>query len=532
MDSGLGKCDAFVTVQYGGMKIYHTDVKKKTFEPVWDERLLVPVSVPQSGPSTSDQIKIGIWDDDLASKEAVGCHTMSMGDIDSFWLEPCWIHIYGAPRELSTMDVMASKAKGAASFGLAENGLAGYLKRMNYGLEEGSAYRGRVLLSFHVDRTAMEPEAKHKGEVKIERIPPPLTIKYICLVLVLEGNGLPEHAGGMLSSSKARVEISVGKQIAKTTNKELRTGRGIWYELLLMEFSYPPDWTQVPDMFVNLLIGNERVSYQRLPMSGHHISNQLHDATGSLPDTGVSGGNCTGQGATWVDLKRDMTHNNGQGTPEFPGSLLMHLTCEPQLEDGEEMQTRMTKEFLEVIERQKKDDCDDVAQHSDSDEEDGKKEATALTPAEKKVLTERVAALREETTDLQRQLEVASKRGQSTVLVMLKTARELKDKETFGKQDPYAVVALGTEEVGGSGGEDTLYRQPVRQMYRTPTYCDAGTEVDFQEPPITFQYDKTITHLYIAVWDEEDKESSKKNAKGTRVFLRSAACVPPLTHHH
>lgn len=60
---------------------------------------------------------------------------------------------------------------------------------------------------------------------------------------------------------------------------------------------------QVPDMFVNLKIGDTRVSYRRFAMRDREIHHSMEKM-----DTGdaATGGEIAGQGSKWVDLKRDM----------------------------------------------------------------------------------------------------------------------------------------------------------------------------------------------------------------------------------
>ena len=60
---------------------------------MWREQLVVPVMIPQSGPGTSDQIRIGVWDDDLTSKEPIGFCDVRMSLAVEQWTVPAWIHV-------------------------------------------------------------------------------------------------------------------------------------------------------------------------------------------------------------------------------------------------------------------------------------------------------------------------------------------------------------------------------------------------------------------------------------------------------
>ena len=110
-------------------------------------------------------------------------------------------------------------------------------------------------------------------------------------------------------------------------------GRGRWYEELEMEMHYPNDWTQVPDLFVELEVAGERASYRRFALTDDGV---FH-GPGALDDLAYGGRDSRdhmGDGSQWWSLQRDIF---GKCTAhEFPGSLLLCMAIEPQ----DEMQSR------------------------------------------------------------------------------------------------------------------------------------------------------------------------------------------------
>lgn len=83
---------------------------------------------------------------------------------------------------------------------------------MNHGLEEGSAFRGRLLLGIvsvanggggggraagvgRPPRPSSNSKASRGGGVVIEAQAPPVEIEWVLRVMVLQGNGLPGSAG-------------------------------------------------------------------------------------------------------------------------------------------------------------------------------------------------------------------------------------------------------------------------------------------------------------------------------------------------
>eukprot|EP01051_Picozoa_sp_SAG22_P002057 SAG22_NODE_87_length_21437_cov_14.162480_14_plen_930_part_00 len=552
MDAGFqGSCDPFITVQVGGQRLYRTKIITSNRNPVWNEQLVVPVMVPQAGPGTSDQVRIGVWDDDLTSKEPIGFCDVRMSMVERCWEKPAWVHIYGAPKELS---VSASISK-SISFGLAEDQREKHLANMNYGLEEGTAYRGSVLLSLKVDRNADDVVAAHKGMISIDRVPDESVpkITYKCCVMVLQGNALPGNvglSGKMLGDSKVSVEVCIGDQVSKskdsqssirgataeTSKKECIKGQALWYEVIQMDVEYPPDFSQVPDIFINLKVGDKRVSYRRFNMCHRSAELQIHHSMDKMDAGDMSaGGSYPGKGCRWINMKRDMTAPT-QYDKCFPGSLLINIVCEPQLPPGMVLRD-LHQRPVNVGGQQQRvdttdsddDEGDDYLSDSDGGESEGRDRqlgrdrTVSLSPLEIDELRANAEKINDEKDLLIKELAAATKRGERTLLVHLSTIMKLKDKELFGKMDPYVVVILGTAEVKDPTKDPYPYKlNGARQACRSKCVEQGGTDITLNDS-IKLVWDPSLTHLVLQVWSQEDSRAMKAAAQSRQENMQNPA---------
>eukprot|EP01052_Picozoa_sp_SAG31_P052002 SAG31_NODE_12622_length_929_cov_0.774699_1_plen_291_part_10 len=264
-------------------------------------------------------------------QEPIAFCTVRMSLVEKFWTAPAWIHLYGAPKEISTAAMIGN----ALSFGLAETQAERHLEDMNLGREEGTAYRGSLLVSFGVKRNADEVEPAHNGANLIENIPEDAikTIEYTLAIQVLQGNALPEKSG-----AKMTVEVCAGHYRGETSKQVVTEGQAIWYEAIIMKMQYPADWTQVPDLFINLKKGDTRISYGRYNMR----DGLVHKSLAKMDNGPADGGEIAGQGARWIDLKRNLTTHASDSA--FPGSLLVNVVCQPDPESLENFFTRPVDE--------------------------------------------------------------------------------------------------------------------------------------------------------------------------------------------
>ena len=279
--SGQG-CDPYITVDVAGCSDARTAVQESTITPEWNETLCVPILMPKTGPPTSDRVRIGVWDQDgllkngLVDDDRIGSATIHLDEIDQVWKNPCWVCIYGAPHHVTTGGDQHREQRGL--FGGLRDWLQGDEKNiaraMDAGLTPGSAYRGRMLISAELDTDAPEPKLICNGHgalpPSINAEPPP-NVKYCLRAFVLEGNGMPvgDKAGSWLfGSSGTGIEISMGENRVQTKLVATQEGRSCWYqELELANLEFPDDVTQLPDVFVNLVSGDDgqdRLSYYRI----------------------------------------------------------------------------------------------------------------------------------------------------------------------------------------------------------------------------------------------------------------------------
>ncbi len=76
----IGKTDAYVQVLYGGLEA-KTEIKKLTYEPVWNEELKIPVSLPTVNEKVT--VRLYDWNSGLQADELMGTITFNIKDIMS-----------------------------------------------------------------------------------------------------------------------------------------------------------------------------------------------------------------------------------------------------------------------------------------------------------------------------------------------------------------------------------------------------------------------------------------------------------------
>ena len=266
-------CDPFLSVAVAGNDSAKTAVRTGTTAPEWNETVVVPIMLPKHGPPTSDRVRLGVWDHDVAAQDdRIGAATIRLGEVArGEWQDPCWINLYGAPRAVSSAGD-ARESKGRGFFGglrdLVGGDAGNVAKAMDSGATEGSAYRGRVLLSASITEHVAEPKLLCNGAVEL---PPGPTSKYefqnterFCLRLfVLEGNGLPAARSGFslpgFGKGGTHVAVSMGMDEDATEAQPCEAGRCRWYSELELTVDYPDDVTQMPDVIVQLMSGKDRL---------------------------------------------------------------------------------------------------------------------------------------------------------------------------------------------------------------------------------------------------------------------------------
>jgi len=127
---GKSFCDPYVKISFSGKDV-KTEVIQNTYVPHWFEELHLEMQVP----SMCDRLTLQLFDQDMLSDDVIATHFFSLGEISSTDSEkgflpifgPSWVNFYGAPREHQLFE-------------------GEHAEKMNEGLGEGCAYRGRVLI--------------------------------------------------------------------------------------------------------------------------------------------------------------------------------------------------------------------------------------------------------------------------------------------------------------------------------------------------------------------------------------------------
>ncbi|XP_048797655.1 dysferlin isoform X3 [Lagopus muta] len=145
--------DPFVEVSFAGKTLF-SRILEKNANPQWNQCLTLPVMFP----SMCEKMKIRVTDwDRLTHNDVVGTAYLCMSKISAPGGElevddglgflptfgPCYINLYGSPREFT--------------------GFPDPYEALNLGKGEGVAYRGRVLLE-------LETKLEEHGELKVEDI--------------------------------------------------------------------------------------------------------------------------------------------------------------------------------------------------------------------------------------------------------------------------------------------------------------------------------------------------------------------------
>ncbi|RWS22681.1 Otoferlin-like protein, partial [Leptotrombidium deliense] len=139
----------YVVVSFAGLK-GKTSVCKKTCNPTWNEQ----ISFTEMFPPLFQKIKIQIYDSSTGTDDIIATHYIPISKIsnngdDGFLptFGPSYVNFYGAPRDSSDDDY----------------------EHLNNGLQEGVAFRGRVLLSISTE--IIETVESEKERVTVKQIP-------------------------------------------------------------------------------------------------------------------------------------------------------------------------------------------------------------------------------------------------------------------------------------------------------------------------------------------------------------------------
>uniref|UniRef100_A0A3Q3A9Z4 Myoferlin n=1 Tax=Kryptolebias marmoratus TaxID=37003 RepID=A0A3Q3A9Z4_KRYMA len=159
--------DPFLEARFAGKKVLCTQIIEKNANPEWNQVLNLQVKFP----SMCERVKLTVYDwDRLTGNDAVGTTYLNLakiassgGEVEEVWsclcssliatlcpvgflpvFGPCYINLYGSPREFS--------------------GLPDPYENLNFGEGEGVAYRGRILVE-------LSTKLERKVDKTVESVP-------------------------------------------------------------------------------------------------------------------------------------------------------------------------------------------------------------------------------------------------------------------------------------------------------------------------------------------------------------------------
>jgi len=237
MDSLLGKCDPYVKVEYGGLKV-QSRVIKVTYDPVWNEELLIPATLPTINEKIS--LKLIDWESPPQTDETMGSCAFKIDDIIAGkYKKPFWVNIYGPPTG-------ANKK---------------YEKIMTEVPEVATEWQARLQLA--IDLTEEQKPALLCRAITDQKIIEESTninrVKFILRADVHYALNLPKDG-------KFLVKIRWGSVEMSTQKKETRAKLIELFQSLALQQEFPVttmEETEVPDLFIYVNDDSKNISYLR-----------------------------------------------------------------------------------------------------------------------------------------------------------------------------------------------------------------------------------------------------------------------------
>eukprot|EP00736_Rhodelphis_marinus_P012214 Rmarinus@m.21902 len=246
LDSFGPGIDAYVRITFGGNPPCQSRVISNR-SPRFSEKLCVPVMLP----AMSDKIELSVFDYDKTDKDDYAATVfVKFSEIQKrpeHYAVPRWYNLYGCPSHADDA-TMGKKKK--------------YAQLMNSGRMDGTAFRGRVMMSF-AEKAEDEPKMSKKGEFLFgaddKHAQEPEKADYVLRFQLYEASELP-------AKKDVTVKVSIGRKVVESKAVKSKNGVASWYEMPRVEdmvSTWPEDIDQVPDIFVDVHDGSKRMSYLR-----------------------------------------------------------------------------------------------------------------------------------------------------------------------------------------------------------------------------------------------------------------------------
>ena len=239
--------DAYCVVRFAAAECKSSVIlaDKATLTAYWFEEILIPVLTP----CVTSTVTLTFWDhdtldkDDLVGGIILNFDRIKKGKLNKYF----WANMYGA----------AQMASGDA---------ADYMNRVP---SAGSHWRGRILLRAWAEENVKET---YKKCIKIQDPKISEFVRdefetgddYELRVQVFSASALPEKSG------KYSVRVEWSGIMAQSIVVETKNGCVDWFETLRRKTTMIPKGCEdvLPDIFVYLVCGDEKISFLRLPAKG------------------------------------------------------------------------------------------------------------------------------------------------------------------------------------------------------------------------------------------------------------------------
>jgi hypothetical protein len=330
--------DAFCQLSVGGAKPLKTKVKtvkggsRKMINPIFCTELWYPISVP----TTTQVIKLSVWDEDKTGNELIGNVIERFNHIKKAPLQNLgvkWYNFYGCP-EFKQENLLGNLKKvGGALRKSAKQTLGADIKWNQYynnTPDKASCYKGRALMEFSIhDKRPDKHHKKKKEKMEVKpfrrsfekkfregavKMTEPKSQEYVLQAIIFSGTDLPHSTLGKLTNQQLKVSISIGIHELCTKPVSCEGGTCRWSESLKTEkFVFPEDVDQIPDIFIYLLRDDRPICFARMKATMDPKTKQL---------LGFD------RQAEWVLLQEDKSIDALEDDV-FPGTVLMKIGFGP-----------------------------------------------------------------------------------------------------------------------------------------------------------------------------------------------------------